>query len=214
MRVIYAIILAALLAPAALLATPAYAATIPEVKAQIKYDKQMLKDDKKDLKAIRSLRAKWEKARESGNGKLEAKVDADLADWVKSKLAEGRGEIGEAADEAGVSTDGGGGPLGKPNSSGQSQALGKPSASAPRPTQTDDEADLEAERTAQRRLREIADSLRETQSTFSSGSASTGLYSAKSGMLEELQKIAAREIKRSERELAEDKAQLDRLKGK
>jgi hypothetical protein len=211
MRVTHALLAAVLLSPAAFFAAPAEAATIDEVKADIKYDKLMLKDDKKDLKKIRQIRAKWEKARDKGNGALEAKADTDLAAWVKSKLAEGRGEIEEAGEEAGIEPSSE--PLGKPHSSG-TQPLGKPSASAPRPQQSDDQEDYELEQTAQRRLKEIAESLKETQSTFSSGAASDALYAAKSAMLEELQKIAAREVGRSEKELAEDEAQLDRLKGR
>ena len=211
MRLVHAVLAIALLAPTAFFAAPAEAATKDEVKADLKYDKLMLKDDKKDLKKIRQIRAKWEKAREKSSASAELKADTALASWVKSKLAEGRGEIEEAGEEAGVQPSSE--PLGKPNSSG-GQALGKPSASAPRPAQSDDDEDYEIEQTAQRRLKEIAESLKETQSTFSSGAAGDGLYAAKSAMLEELQKIAAREVSRSEKELAEDKDQLDRLKGK
>jgi hypothetical protein len=187
---------------------------IDAVKAEIKADKKRVKDNKKDLKAIQKLRKKWEKARESDNQKKEAKVDADIAEWLKEQLAEDRMEASEAAAEV---VAGGGDPSPppreKPRVVGGEVRPAHPRAPE-RPAQADDRADMEAEREDLRKTREIAHELRDMQQRFNRDTAGPKLYKKKARLLAELERGTARDLRRAEREQAEDEAQLDKLKAK
>jgi len=203
-----------LAAPASALAAPGLEARIDSVKEQIKADKKRVKDNKKDLKAIQKIRKKWEKARESGKHKKEAKVDVDLAEWLKEQLAEDRMEAREAAAE--VRAGGGDpnpGPREKPRVVGEHVQPAHPPQRQP-PALRDDMSDLAAERADLRKTREIAEELRDMQQKFNRETAGAPAYQRKSRLLAELERAAERDLQRAERERAEDEAQLDKLKAK
>lgn len=181
-------------------------ARVDDAKDEVKASKDRVKDAKKDLKAIKKIRAKWEKAREKGKEKNEAKADVDLADWVREELAEDRAEAGDAAREV---RRGGGDPT---PDKGEKPAMHGPEPE--RPALADDQRDLAKERADLAATREIAMELKEMQPKFTHGNAGGPMYKKKSGLLEKLQRGAARDLSRAEKELEEDEAKLDRLKDK
>jgi len=209
-----------ILAPAS-----AHAATIDmkidRAKVAVKADKKAIKDDKKDLKTIQKLRKKWEKARVKGKHELEAKVDVDLSAWARDKVAEFRSEVKDAAAEV---TKGGGIPApegAKPPVYGPGHEVAKkpgPHGPAPQPTPNaavaKDQVDLHKQRVARDHLIEVTQKLGDLQPRFTSGQAGPRAYQQKSKLLRELRRIAAAELHRSEGELTEDEAQLDRLKAR
>lgn len=191
---------------------------IDAVKADIKEDKAALKDDKKDLKTISKLRKKWEKARESDNAKKEHKLDPDIMSFLTEEVGESRREAREARGELVA----GGGEIEERRTAGvKPRADGtipgaKPGSGGPgiddNPAQADDRADMATARGDLRRTKEIAEELREIQQRFRTETAGPKLYKEKSRLLAELEQGAERDLRRSERELEEDGAQLDKLK--
>lgn len=210
-----------------LLAAPNLAAAqdldtrIDEAKAEVKADKAARKDDRKDVKAIAKLRKKWEKARARDKVSLVATVDEDLARWIREEIAERRHDVRDARTEyvegggrADVGQRGGVSKAGKPIRPSRARTKPSPGDRGERPALADDRTDFERQEGSLERLREIARELEELQPRFDSGSAGGRAEDDKRELLADLEQIATRDLARTEKELAEDEAQLDRLKAK
>lgn len=205
--------------------TPARAATldmkIDAAKSAVKTAKEGLKKDKKDLKTIQKLRGKWEKARAKGNHKAEAKIDPEITAWARDKVAELRDNVQESV--AAVTAAGGIPPAegAKPPVYGPGhEPPVKPSPYGParQPTPNAEAArkqvTLHNDRAARDHLIEVTTSLADLQPRFTSGAAGPPAYQKKSHLLQALQRVAAKELARSQRRLTADEAKLAALKAR
>jgi len=183
-------------------------ARIAQAKDDVKTSKKLMKDDKKDLRSIERLARKWLDAADERNDSKMAKLDEDLLEWLREELRETRQDRARARAE-----------LEATGAEVEPQQTRRPRNARDRRSpdnaaQADARSDFEAEREDMQATREIAESLRDLQREFESGSAGAAERREKADLLRDLVRGARRDLRRSTRELAEDEERLDELKAR
>ena len=160
-------------------------------------------DDRHDRAAIISIANEWKSAVARHDRAAEQSADGRLAGWLSRELAESRRELGEDSREQGRSR--------RERNRSRNEA-----AHSPRGDDThdlrDDRRDLRDDRRDTRRSAAdlsqtiaIAEELQRMQPAFAAGTADLGMYSRKSGLLDQLVAMANAEHARDRQETREDR---------
>lgn len=152
----------------------------------------------------------WNTAVDAGNKGLERAADAQLERWIRQEIREGRRDVAEAEREVRGSQ--------RERNSERRQLTadvlrGRPAAASDnlgdlgddRRDLRDDRADASEARTDQAATLAIAERLSEMQPAFAAGTATTGLYAEKRGLLRDLQRLARAERAEGREEIREDR---------
>lgn len=162
-----------------------------------------LRRDQADFAAIVTIRDAWRRAVDQGDRAAERAADARLAAWLRRELRDSRRDLGEARRETARSA-------GERNRSRREAR--RSGTRDDRRDLRDDRRDVRDDRRDQRQARSdlaqtraVAVRLRDMQPAFAAGTAEPPQYAHKGALLDQLARMAAREVREDREEIREDR---------